>query len=181
MDLNNETTINVAALLHENFGATRDYTFTVSNLFLDDGLEADSIEGQIHLTRLSEAILATVDAMTTVELDCQRCLDAYRTSVPVSFSEQFRIAYDVKSGAGLEDLDLDSDSDEEEFEVSAAHELDIAEALRQEIVISLPMRPICGENCPGPPVVSGADEDEIDSRFSVLSQLLDDSESETEA
>ncbi len=172
MDLNNETTINVAALLREQVGAQRSYDFSLDSLFLDDNLEARDVTGQIHLTRLSDEILATVDAVARVELECQRCLEAFTSTVPVSFSEEFRVIYDVKSGAGLDVAPLEED----QFEISAAHELDVAEPLRQEIVIALPMRPICGPNCSGPPAIASETDGVTDSRFAILGQLLGDDE-----
>ena len=174
MNLNNETTINVAALLREQVGAQRSYDITLESLFLDDTLEAGELAGQLFLTRLSDEILATVNAVATVELECQRCLEMFIAKVPVSFSEEFRVIYDLKSGAGLDVEPLAED----QFEISAAHELDIAEPLRQEIVIALPMRPICGVNCPGPPSIAGETTGETDSRFAILSQLLGDDDSD---
>ena len=59
MDLNNETTINVAALLREQVGAQRSYDITLESLFLDDTLEAGELAGQLFLTRLSESTRPT--------------------------------------------------------------------------------------------------------------------------
>ena len=88
----------------------------------------------------------------------------------VRFAEEYRIAYDVRTGLGVA-----GETEEDEFEISAAHELDLSEPLRQEILIELPMRPSCGDGCPGPPSVGQADEnEEIDERFAALSALLED-------
>jgi uncharacterized protein len=170
MDLQNETVINVAALLREPIGATRSFELQLNELPLDADLVARNLEGHVRLTRLSEEILAAVTGSAAVELECQRCLESFVHPVEVDFSEAFRIAYDVRTGVGLE-----GDTEEDQFEVSPAHELDVSEPLRQEILIELPMRPSCGDRCPGPPEVAGSeDEDGIDARFAALSALLDE-------
>ncbi len=173
MALQNDTVINVAALLREPIGASRTLDLRLESFPLsDDGLVARNVEGQVRLTRLSDEILTSVTGTTEVELECQRCLEPYNQPVNVRFSEEFRIAYDVRTGIGVTD---DAEDDEDQFEISASHELDFGEPLRQEILIELPMRPSCGENCPGPPSVGDQDgEESIDERFAALSALLED-------
>ncbi len=69
-------------------------------------------------------------------------------------------------------LRFGSSDDDERFSINDAHELDIREPLRQELIISLPMRPDCGDRCPGPPVIADDGEDGIDNRFAALGALL---------
>ena len=167
MDLYNETAINVATLLQEPVGASRVYSFQLDRLELDADLVARDIAGEMRLTHLSDEILANVDVTATVELTCLRCLEQYAQPTKARFQEEFRVAYDVRSGAEVRSTD-----DDERFTVNDSHELDISEALRQELIVSLPMRPDCGAQCPGPPAVSNDSEDEVDNRFAALGALL---------
>ncbi len=170
MDLQNDTVINVAALLREPLGSTRSLDLHLEALPLDEALTARNFNGQVRLTRLSDEILTSISGTTEVELECQRCLEPFVQPVQVKFSEEFRIAYDVRTGLGVA-----GETEEDQFEISAAHELDLGEPLRQEILIELPMRPSCGDTCPGPPSVGEQDnEEDIDERFAALSALLDD-------
>jgi uncharacterized protein len=170
MDLYNETAVNVASLLQEPVGASRVFKLHLDRLDLDADLVARDVNGEMRLTHLSGEILANVQATATVEMVCLRCLEQYDQPTKTRFQEEFRVAYDVRSGA-----EVRSSDDDERFTISDAHELDIREALRQELIVSLPMRPDCGTQCPGPPVISGNDEDEIDDRFAALSALLNGS------
>jgi uncharacterized protein len=167
MDLYNETAVNVATLLQEPVGASRAYTIHLDRLALDDDLIASDINGEMRLTRLTDEILANVVATASVELICLRCLEPYAQATKTRFQEEFRVAYDVRSGA-----EVRSSDDDERFSITEAHELDISEALRQELIVSLPMRPDCGAQCPGPPVIAGDSEDDIDDRFAALGVLL---------
>jgi uncharacterized protein len=170
MDLHNETVINVAALLHDPLGSSRTFPLLLEQFPLDDDLVARNFQGEVRLTRLADEILASVSGEGRVELECQRCLEPFDQPVSIRFTEDFRIAYDVRTGTGV-----GKPSEEDEFEISAAHELDFGEPLRQEILIELPMRPSCGERCPGPPAIaSDESEDHIDERFAALAALLNE-------
>lgn len=172
MDIHNDTVVNVAALLREPVGASRSYRLHLDQLVLDDGLAADEVDGTVKLTRLTDEILAAVTAKTVVELQCLRCLNPYREPVDVKFAEEFRIAYDVRTGTGI----APTETEDERFEISGNHELDFGEALRQEIIVSLPMRPACGDGCPGPDLVGDEPEGEpaVDHRLAALEALLEE-------
>ncbi|MCA9860562.1 MAG: DUF177 domain-containing protein [Thermomicrobiales bacterium] len=167
MDLYNETAVNVATLLQEPVGSSRSYGLHLDRLELDSDLVARDVNGELRLTRLSDEILANVTATATVGLTCLRCLEQYEQPTKTRFQEEFRIAYDVRSGAAIRSSD-----DDERFAITDAHELNILEPLRQELIVSLPMRPDCGDACPGPAVVSTGGNDEIDDRFAALGALL---------
>jgi uncharacterized protein len=172
MDLHNETVVNVAALLKEGVGATRSYELSLDRFPLDADLAAEAVFGDLRLTRLTDEIIASVHAEGVVTLECQRCLNLYSQPFETDFDEEFRETVDVRTGAGL---DTARDDEDERFTINQNHELDIAEPLRQEILVALPMRPTCGADCPGPDVLESGDDEAIaDDRFAALARLLDD-------
>src|SRR4051812_4132626 len=130
MDLYNETAVNVATLLQEPVGASRTYSLHLDRFELDDELMARDVNGTMRLTRLSDEILANVEATATVSLICLRCLAPYDQPTKLRLQEEFRVAYDVRSGA-----EVDSSDDDERFSINDAHELDIREPLRQELIV----------------------------------------------
>ncbi len=168
--LHNDTVINVAALLREQTGSGRSYGFTMDRFSLDEDLSATGLAGSVRLTRLSDAILVAVQGSAEVELECQRCLEQYQQPVTVDFSEEFRIAYDVRRGTVIES---EVEGVDERLEVSENHELDFSEPLRQELIVALPMRPDCGELCPGPPKFDDEEDEGPQGQFAALASLLD--------
>jgi uncharacterized protein len=170
MDLHNETAVNVAALLMEPVGATRSYSLVLDHFTLDDGLVAEDVRGRVKLTRLSDEIIATIRAAGSITLECQRCLRSYPEAFETEFDEEFREAFDVRTGAGV----ASGRDDDERFTIDSNHELDFAEALRQEILVSLPMRPACGVECPGPDLLESGEPETADQRFAALAELLAD-------
>ena len=173
MNLRNETAINVAGLLREPIGGTRSYPIHLDAFPLDDDLRANDVEGDIKLTRLRDAVMASVRVGGEAVLECARCLRAYPQPFRTEVTEEFRQTVDLRTGIGL-DRDLTLTEDDEESTIDENHEMDLGEVLRQEILVALPMRPDCGAACPGPDTVEVGDPTPIDDRFAALSHLLDD-------
>lgn len=173
-ELRNETAVNVAGLLKAQVGAARSYDLVLDELVVDDETTARDITGVVRLTRLRDGVMAHVAAEGSTTLTCVRCLREYEQPFAIELDEEYRQTVDVRTGI---DLGLDSVDDEQASRIDENHELDLREPLRQEIVVSLPMRPDCGEECPGPDlaVIGGqTDEDLVDDRLAALARLLAD-------
>jgi uncharacterized protein len=125
------------------------------------------------LTRVSDALLAAVEGKTSIELECQRCLNQFALPVAFRFDEQFRIAYDVRRGT---EIASEIEGIDERPEINENHELDFGEPMRQELILALPMRPVCGPDCPGPPAYVDGDDDEVNESFAALAALLEQDE-----
>lgn len=181
IDLIDDTRLNVASLLLEPVGATRDIRIELKKFALDDDLTARSVVATARLTRLKAHIL--VDAVVTgvVPLECATCLRAYDQPFRETFTEPFRQSVDVRSGADLtserNDLDVIDGDDEPGFIIDDNHHIDLGEALRQWILLAIPMQPSCGPDCPGPLLRSTEPENLPDERFALLADLLPDDDS----
>lgn len=77
-----------------------------------------------------------------VELECGRCLDAFLASIEGAVEEEFLPQIDVNTGLPLP---LEGD----ELRLSENHILDLNEAMRQDILVRLPLQPLCQTSCPG--------------------------------
>jgi len=163
----NDTAVNVVVLLKDQVGAFRNYRISLDEFPLDADLDARKIEGRFRLVRLSDEIIAKVQVRGVVELECQRCLRRYDEPFAAAFDEEFRISINLATGG-----DVAAGDDDERFAINDNHELDIAEPLRQEILVSLPMRPVCGDDCPGPDRLETDTDDDTDERFAELAKLL---------
>jgi uncharacterized protein len=183
-DVVNDTRLNVAQLLMDPVGATRDIAFGLSTLRLDDDLVARDVSGTVRLTRLQHQLLADGRLSGVVPQECVRCLTEYDQPFDSHFSEVFRQTVDVRTGATIPDEertdDVDTEDDEDTgFAIDESHVLDIGEAFRQWILLSLPMRPSCGPDCPGPSMTSTDRATDGDSRLAGLAALLGDDEDAT--
>ncbi len=177
-ELVNETVVNVATMLREELGARRTYTIRLDEFPLADDLVARRLDGAVTLTRLREQVLASVDIAGDALMECVRCLRRYEQPFRATFDEPYRQSVDVQSGhelRGSRQVDLEED---DAFEIDEHHQIDLREAIRQNVLLELPMRPDCGDECPGPDL-SAIDDEPVDAdapaddRFAALSALLD--------
>lgn len=185
VDLKDDTRLNIASLLMEPVGSTRDVEATLPAFPLDGDLVAHNVEVRAKLTRLQGQILFSAHATGDVQLECVRCLESYDQPFDEAFDEQFFQTVDVRSGAEVTptmSTGVDDDEDDDvRFSIDESHELDFGESLRQWILLALPMRPTCGDSCPGPDRPGTDQDDNGDGRFADLARLLEDMESDASA
>ena len=138
---------NVAQLLKQPSGTRRVYDIDTSEVPpLDDDLKVITpFRGQVRFTRVGIGILVTGELETTVELECTRCLTAFQTPTWFEIEEEFRPTLDIQSGAKLPQ---EPDQDAATL-IDQRHILDLAEVVRQNLLLSLPPSPVCRSDCQG--------------------------------
>lgn len=166
--LDNDTVVNVAQLLKEPVGAFRIVDIHLDRFRLDDEVDARDLDGQVRMTRLSTGILVDGRIDGIAEIECARCLELYDAKFADEFDAEFRPSVDVRTGVALP-----LPPDDEIFVIDNNHELDLTELLRQVAILGLPMRPVCGPDCPGIESDSIDEGDPGDERLAVLQKLLD--------
>ena len=111
--------------------------------------------------------------------ECARCL----APVDGVFSLDFNRT--VATEEMLSDPSAEEDSDE--YVILNGHELDVDEALTEELFLAFPTRLLCSEDCPGLcPICGkpkrdgdcGCSQKEIDPRLAVLAKFFDKDEDE---
>lgn len=167
---------NVAQLMKAPVGTSLVNDFHEEDIQLDDDIEViGPIDGHVRMRRTNQGLLVDGWVELTLELSCNRCLKTFEQPMHVDFEEQFYPTVDVISGMPLEPFDED-----EIFPIDAHHEVDLTEAVRQNVLLALPMVTICREDCRGLCPQCGQDlnlgscecKPEVDERLSVLKQLL---------
>lgn len=138
---------NVAQLLKQPIGATRDYEIDDEIEGLDPGLVPLSpLQGKVRLLRTHSGVLMRADLQLVLEVSCNRCLEPVEIPVEFHFEESFRPLTDVETGRFL--MPEEFKGQQEELTDSALiindhHILDASEVLRQNIWLALPMYPSC--------------------------------------
>lgn len=168
--LENDTVINVAQLLKQPVGAARTVEADLDSFRLDQDLWAHGVRARVRLTRIATGILAAGEVDGTARLECVRCLTEFDAPFSGTFDAEFRPTVEVRTG---EPLPLPEDN--EIFLIDNNHQLDLAEILRQVAILGLPMRPVCGDQCPGFEAEVGEGEQAGDDRLAVLRSLLEES------
>ncbi len=136
---------NVARLLQEPVGSTRSYAVENERVVLGDDLVAEQLNGTVKLLRIPKGILVEGDFTGQVRQNCARCLEEFTVAVPFHVEDEYRPIIDVVSGLPAEE----PEAEEMVLRISPTHTLDLSEAVRQALLVELPMRPVCREECRG--------------------------------
>ncbi len=149
----------------------------------DMGLECESnVHGKVKLTNTGTLLVLSGEVIADVKLECGRCLVDFAAPLKAEIEEQFRLEH-VGDAVGVFPLE---EEDENTLLVNN-NLLDVDELIRQNLLLVLPIRPLCDEDCAGLCPTCGENLNtakcecpppKVDSPFSVLADLLDD---ETEA
>ena len=172
-----EYRFNVSQLLQEPTGATRCYELDDEQLDLGDGRRVRPIKGHVRLTRTQNGVLADADIRGELQVECARCLTEVTKPLEFPFSEEYYQTVVVNTGAALLKPD-----EPDVFLIDETHKLDLGDAMREYALLSVPMLPLCRDNCRGlcpqcganlNDVDCGCDTEQSDDRLAVLKQLLD--------
>jgi uncharacterized protein len=159
-------------------GTSLEYDINEEEIQLDKDLKVTSpITGHARLRRINQGLLVDGSVDVTLELSCTRCLKEFEQLRHVSFEERFFPTVDVVTGLPLPPVDED-----DAFPIDDHHLVDLTEAVRQQILLDIPMVTLCKEDCAGLCPRCGYDlnlgpcqcEPEVDTRLSVLKTLLQD-------
>ena len=124
----------------DGLGRARRYVLDLPWLDLGADLDARDVHVEFRLSRAGASVLAEGTLRTSVELECVRTLDPFPHAVEAEFTEQYRPTIDLVTGRAIAADNPDEEPDY--FPVDDAHEIDLREALRQVILVNLPMQPV---------------------------------------
>jgi len=172
------TAIHVAQLLKSVPSTHRRVEFEdVDPQWRGDLVLTRPVAGQAHLQRTTRGILVSCEYATAVQLECSRCLDNYSLDIAGRVDEEFLPSIDLSTGTpnrGLEDDDAPR--------IGPDHLLDLGELIRQDILVQIPLQPLCTAGCPGLCESCGADlrqgactcpHTNLSGPFAALAELLE--------
>ena len=124
----------------------------------------------LRLESVVEGVLVTGTVVATVTGECVRCLDPVSSTLQVELQELYLHPGRERDEAG---------DDPDELRTLEGDLLDLEPALRDAVVLALPLRPLCREDCPGLCSECGARlaadpghrHDSLDLRWATLAQL----------
>lgn len=171
-----EFRFNVSQLLQEPTGAVRHHELDDPQLVVDETLRMRPVKGHLRLTRTPNGVLADAQVHGNVELECGRCLTQFEQPLAFDFSEEYYQTVNVNTGARLP-----APEDDDVFLIDETHKLDLADALREYMLLNVPAAPRCSEECKGlcPHCGKNLNEgacdcqfDDTDPRLAELGKLL---------
>ena len=153
------------------------HTYQPGELILDEEqarlTEPPEVRGRISRTGREVRLQGTLNARAKV--DCDRCLKSIAVPVEAEFDVRYVPAADYEETAAreLQEEDLS-------FSVFADEAIDLDELVREQVLLALPTRALCSEDCKGFCPVCGANRNtqscdcetvETDPRWDSLKNL----------
>jgi uncharacterized protein len=140
------TAFNVAGLLHEPPGASRDVRLRDHYVTLGADVElAGPLDADLRLQRTNRGILVRGELRAPLRRTCARCTDPYVEDVTVSIEEEFLPSLDMNSGAQV----TSDDDPQATLRIDEHHEVNLARVFHDELLLTEPMLPLCRPDCPG--------------------------------
>ncbi len=98
------------------------------------------LELDVQLEGVSEGVLVTATVSGPLAAECARCLEPFTSATKVRFQELF---------VWPEHAEPDSAEEADNYELDATGLLDLEPALRDAVVLELPLSPLCEDGCLG--------------------------------
>jgi uncharacterized protein len=176
---------NVATLLRSPVGTTRSYEIAEESFAAED-VQIAALHGKVTFVRLRENLLLQGWLEGQATLECGRCLESYVQPIRMEIEVEFQPSVAILTGEPLPPPE-----DNSIYMIDGHHVVDLDEAVREQVLLNLPMRPLCKPDCAGLCPVCGKNLNEgscgghgeqVDERLAVLAALLtagQDNEQET--
>ncbi|QHC25267.1 DUF177 domain-containing protein [Streptomyces sp. GS7] len=139
--------------------------------------EGEPIELALRLEAVMDGVLVTGTARATVKGECVRCLEPLEQVLEADFQELFSYP---DADARTRTAESGDDAEDEEDSLYIEDDLfDLEPVLRDAVVLSLPLQPVCQDDCPGLCSECGArladdldhHHDAVDMRWAALQGL----------
>ena len=128
------------------------------------------VKGRVLVRHGGNFLEVVSQAETITTLVCDRCLQHYNHRLAIDTSELIWLESEREH---LDDIPLEREVSVEDLSETLPPNghFDPKAWLYEQLSLALPLRKICGENCPGTTVEATTEENHIDSRWSSLAAL----------
>ncbi len=135
----------------------------------DLGEIKEPVKVHVKIEKDDRGYLFTLKISGGIELECSRCLEIFRKEISEERKKHVE-AYPQEEVLELSENDLDVSFMEEKDVV------DLVDLVREELILSVPMKPLCSPNCTGIHhhafIFEEEKEEKKDPRFAILKKLL---------
>jgi len=138
---NNEFRINIGFLLNQAIGTSREFTFDFQEIEIPPDLGLSDFKGRVRINRTPQGLLVNAETNACINLECVRCLENFQQPLHAGFDELYAFSKRTATDSGLI---LPDDG-----------YIDLRPLFREYLLIEIPIRPLCIEDCRGLCTVCG--------------------------
>lgn len=126
--------LDVSSILTSEIGTSQ--SFPIREKLKDFDKEVKIINdliGRVTINRFEEDnLLVFFNLKTSAEISCARCLQKFTTPLRLNYEQSFSV-----------------NGNEDAFPIMQNRTIDIFPSIRQEILLSIPIKPVCDVKCKG--------------------------------
>jgi len=161
--------LNVGFIVHQTVGYSRDFPVEAPSIRIQPDLDLKELVGNVRVTRTAKGLLVQARLRAIVQAECVRCLTDILQPLEIEFTELYAFTLNSVTESGLI--------------LPENGKIDLTPIVREEMLVAIPINPLCKQDCKGLCPVCGENlnettchhEDEnADPRLSALKSLLDD-------
>lgn len=116
--------------------------------FPEDGLNLTRpVKVKVHLTNTGTSVLVKGAVETEAELECSRCLSRFRLPLSVLIEEEYSGNPSAPSVGKKRECELKKE--DFVYAYDKDNSLDLGETVRQNLLLALPIKPLCKSDCKG--------------------------------
>lgn len=133
------------------------------------------IQGRLQLVNNGKDIALDGTVAASMELRCARCLTQF------DVEKEIRLSLVLRAGSPTDQFRDEPDTAEADLIFVEGPELDLGQIILQELLLEIPMKPLCREDCPGlcpgcgaqkgSPECTCAEKAPVDPRWEALERL----------
>jgi uncharacterized protein len=135
--------LKVSDILARETGSRTSFQIAGERPELDDAKLASDLSGEITLTRTDDGLLVNGSLSTSLELECHRCLRAFAFPTTAKLEGEFT-----------------EQPTEDQWPIEEDSTIDLGPLVRQELLVTIPIKQLCKPDCLGLCDVCGLPQDE---------------------
>ena len=161
--------LNVGFIIHQTVGYSREFQIDLLEVQIAPDLDLKNLVGSVHITRTAKGLLMRGKLNSLINIQSVRCLTEVLQALEIDFTELLAFSIDSAADSGML--------------VPESGIIELDQLVREEMLLAIPISPLCKLECQGLCPVCGEDRninschhelEPIDPRLSVLKTLLEE-------
>ena len=132
---NNPFLINVGFIVHQTVGYSRQFPFEYEAVSLAPDTHLSRLIGSVQVTRTAQGLLVQVEMEANITAECGRCLVEFQQHLVTDFTELYAFTPNSMTDSGLI--------------LPENGKIDLTPILRDEMLLAVPINPVCRPDCRG--------------------------------
>jgi uncharacterized protein len=139
--------LNVGFIVHQTVGYTRDFPLESPTVRLAPDLDLSDLAGIARVTRTAQGLLVQIKLHAFTPAECVRCLSEFQQPLQVDFTDLYAFTPNSVTESGLL--------------LPETGKIDLATVIREELLVSMPISPLCRPDCKGLCPICGENLNEV--------------------